>query len=96
LATGFCDEPRQAWDGPVWPGAGAGATTWRYWVNFASGGNPNGAGLPRWPAFGGADPAHQLLRLEAPIRAGGVEQLERLRVFDAVYDGVRGRPFGAR
>jgi para-nitrobenzyl esterase len=68
----------------------------RYWVNFASGGDPNGAGLPRWPAFGGADPADQLLRLEAPIRAGGVEQLERLRVFDAVYDGVRGRPFGAR
>ncbi|MBJ7312779.1 carboxylesterase/lipase family protein [Rugamonas sp. CCM 8940] len=68
----------------------------RYWVNFARSGNPNGAGLPRWPAFGGADAADQVLHLGAFIGAGGVAHLERLRVFDAVYDGVRGRPFGMR
>lgn len=25
--------------------------TMRYWVNFATSGNPNGAGLPAWPAY---------------------------------------------
>ncbi len=26
-----------------------------YWANFATGGNPNGAGLPEWPAYDGQD-----------------------------------------
>ena len=25
-----------------------------YWVNFATQGDPNGAGLPTWPAYGEA------------------------------------------
>jgi para-nitrobenzyl esterase len=27
-----------------------------YWVNFVKAGNPNGPGLPDWPAFSGKDP----------------------------------------
>ncbi|MGH9536235.1 MAG: carboxylesterase family protein [Terriglobales bacterium] len=36
-----------------------------YWVNFAKHGNPNGSGLPRWPAF---QPGHpQTMQLGAPM-----------------------------
>jgi para-nitrobenzyl esterase len=30
----------------------------QYWFNFAASGNPNGPGLPVWPAF---DAQHQVL-----------------------------------
>jgi para-nitrobenzyl esterase len=36
----------------------------RYWVNFATTGNPNGGGLPRWPAIGELGP-NEVMVLDA-------------------------------
>ena len=63
-----------------------------YWTNFAKGGDPNGDGLPRWPAFDGDG---NVLHLGNSVIVGGVPNLDSLQVFDAVYDAVRGKPFGA-
>lgn len=65
----------------------------RYWTNFIKSGDPNGEGLPRWPIFGtGGDALH----LDDSVFVGGVPGTGTLQVFDAVYDQVRGKPFGKR
>jgi para-nitrobenzyl esterase len=64
-----------------------------YWVNFATSGNPNGAGLPAWPEFTTAQ--NRSLTFDDAIVAGEVPNLDTLRVFDAVYAQVRGAPFGS-
>jgi para-nitrobenzyl esterase len=64
-----------------------------YWVNFARSGNPNGASLPVWPAFTNTDT--KVLYLGDPIIVGGVANINSLKVFDAVYSAVRGKPFAA-
>ena len=65
-----------------------------YWVNFAKSGNPNAPGLPTWRAFNGETGRVQYLG--DPIAAGDVPNIERLQVFDAVYAGVRGKPFAVQ
>ena len=63
-----------------------------YWTNFVRTGNPNGAGLPDWPAFTPVDGRTQML--DDPISAGPVPELKSLQVFDAVYSQARGAAFG--
>lgn len=64
----------------------------RYWLNFAMTGNPNGSGLPSWPAFTTKD--DRVLYLDDNNTTGEVANLKSLQVFDAVYSQVRGAPFG--
>ena len=64
-----------------------------YWVNFARSGNPNGQGMPVWPAF---NIDSKVMYLGDPMTIGGVANITSLKVFDAVYTMVRGTPFAAR
>lgn len=64
-----------------------------YWVNFARDGDPNGDGLPRWPAFDAE--TGKALVLGAEIHVVDAPADPQLRVFDGVYDAVRGAAFGA-
>jgi para-nitrobenzyl esterase len=65
-----------------------------YWVNFAKTGNPNGPGLPEWPAFSNAE--NKVLDIADPITVGGVPGINSLSTFDTVYTSVRSKPFGTR
>jgi carboxylesterase type B len=57
-------------------------TTSSYWVNFATRGDPNGAGLPRWPAL--QPTAHERLILGPKIGTGPGLDADRVALLDAV------------
>ncbi|HEV3238999.1 MAG TPA: carboxylesterase family protein [Casimicrobiaceae bacterium] len=63
-----------------------------YWSNFARSGDPNGSGLPPWPAFTNA--TGRVLYLGDPVSVAGVANLDSLTALDGVYTTVRGKPFG--
>jgi para-nitrobenzyl esterase len=54
-----------------------------YWVNFAATGDPNGPGLPRWPAFDEGKPTTMLFKLQPVVTV--VPNLEMLKAFDTYY-----------
>jgi para-nitrobenzyl esterase len=60
-----------------------------YWTNFVKSGDPNGDALPRWPTFGADGEA---LHLNDPVSVEHLPGTKQLKVFDAVYDAVRGKP----
>jgi len=63
-----------------------------YWASFVKTGDPNGSGRPRWPTFDGGN----VMRFADGATAGELPGTDKLRVFDAVYDALRGpRPTSA-
>jgi para-nitrobenzyl esterase len=65
-----------------------------YWTNFARSANPNGPGLPLWPAY--TNNRSRVLYLGDPITADDVPNLQSLSALDDVYTALRGKPFAAR
>lgn len=58
-----------------------------YWTNFAKLGDPNGPGLPVWPAFTSAKP--QVLHFDSTVHVGGVANLEKLEALDRYFAEAR-------
>jgi para-nitrobenzyl esterase len=55
-----------------------------YWVNFARTGDPNGSGLPAWPAYAGE--AGQVMHFDAQAaQAGPTPNLDKLKVWDGYF-----------
>lgn len=67
--------------------AGATFGTWppvqRYWQNFVKTGDPNGSGLPHWPAF--SNTSAQVMNLDDPSKSIDVPNLQKLEVLDGYF-----------
>ena len=63
-----------------------------YWVNFARTGDPNGPGLPVWPAY--SDAAPQVMALDTPPHPAPVPNMEQLKALDDYYAWRRGQQAG--
>jgi para-nitrobenzyl esterase len=63
-----------------------------YWVNFAKKGEPNGAGLPEWPAF--SDANQQVMNLNDPSKPIPVPNLDKLKMLDGYYAWRRSQQGG--
>jgi len=64
-----------------------------YWTNFAKYGDPNGKGMPKWPAFSDQDP--ELMYFSGTAHTGPLPNKEGLKTLDA-YFAWRRSPEGVR
>jgi para-nitrobenzyl esterase len=55
-----------------------------YWTNFAKKGNPNGEGVPEWPAFNNANPV--VMYLGPTLHTGPVPSAGSLEVLDDYFE----------
>jgi para-nitrobenzyl esterase len=62
-----------------------------YWTNFAKTGNPNGPGLPRWPAVKDMKPGEYMI-LDKDPHPGEALTPAKIKLFDAVYDQTVAKP----
>jgi para-nitrobenzyl esterase len=60
------------------------------WVNFATTGNPNGPGLPIWPAFNEKNPSAMVFDQTPGARP--MPNLEKLKAFDDYFAQQRKQP----
>ena len=58
-----------------------------YWVNFSKNGNPNGGGLPVWPAFD--EKERKTMFFDKIPSARPHPNLDQLKAFDAYYAKLR-------
>lgn len=58
-----------------------------YWVNFAKTGDPNGPGLPKWPAF--TESSQQAMVFDATPGARPLPNLDKLKAYDAYISWLR-------
>ena len=58
-----------------------------YYVNFAATGDPNGKGLPQWPAF--TEKNQQVMVFDAAPSARTYPILDQVKVFDPYFDRLR-------
>ena len=58
----------------------------RYWINFASNADPNGSGLPIWPAFSNSASAAMVFNRNSSARR--LPNVDRMRAIDSFYTCV--------
>ena len=64
-------------------------TMMTYWINFAANGDPNGAGVPEWPAFDLCTPSVQLIGHE--IAVGDLPERKMFDLIDVCMQSARNR-----
>jgi para-nitrobenzyl esterase len=58
-----------------------------FWINFARTGDPNGSGLPHWPAFTEND--QKVMFFDGIAGAKPIPNLDKLKAFDSYYSWRR-------